>query len=217
MNQDYTHITMLLDRSGSMKSVCSDTIGGFNSFLDSQKEVKGKATFSLVQFDDRYEANYTGVNIQDIPHLNEKTYIPRGWTRLLDAIGKSIVETGQFLSKMPEAERPAKVVFVISTDGEENDSKEFTSEAISKMIETQTNVFKWEFVFLGANQDAILTAEKLKIKKGNAMTYAANTKGIIDSAQSLAENLTSYRGGQKMSMVFSKKDRQKQKDAGVNI
>lgn len=214
MKKNYTDISIVLDRSGSMDSVKSDTIGGFNSFLKGQKEVPGEATISLVQFDDIYEVVYEGKRLRDAPLLNDQTFVPRGTTALLDAIGRTINAMGKRLSAMPEAERPEKVIFVILTDGYENASREFKVEQINDMIRHQRDVYAWEFVFIGANQDAITSASQMGIQAANALTFAANTAGTQQAFSSLTQNIAAYRTNQKLDMSFSQEDRDKQKDAG---
>jgi len=111
MKKDLSDITVVLDRSGSMDSLCSEVIGSFNTFVDDQKDVEGEATFTLIQFDDKYEVNYEAMEIKDVPSLNEATYVPRGMTALLDAVGRAIISTGKRLKKMDESGvRPGKVV-----------------------------------------------------------------------------------------------------------
>ena len=214
MKKNYTDISIVLDRSGSMDSVKSDTIGGFNSFLKGQKEVPGEATISLVQFDDIYEVVYEGKRLRDAPLLTERTFVPRGTTALLDAIGRTINGTGKRLSAMTEAERPEKVIFVILTDGYENASREFKVEQINDMIRHQRDVYAWEFVFIGANQDAITSASQMGIQAANALTFAANTVGTQQAFSSLTQNIAAYRTNQKLDMSFSQEDREKQKNAG---
>ena len=152
-------IIVVLDRSGSMSTVRNDTIGGFNTFVNDQKfQAKGDVKLTLVQFDDQYEVNYNGRQIQEVPSLTEATYIPRGMTALLDAVGKTINTVGDRLAKTPEAERPYLVIFVTITDGHENSSKEFKLDQIKGMIEHQTTKYNWQFVFLGADQNAFQAA-----------------------------------------------------------
>jgi uncharacterized protein YegL len=215
MKENLTDITIVLDRSGSMDSIKNDTIGGFNSFLSDQQKADGEGLLTLVQFDDRYEVQQDAVNLKSVQPLNDKTFSPRGSTALLDAIGRTIQSTGKRLDAMPEGEKPAKIVFVIITDGFENASKTYNQHHINDMIAHQRDVYQWEFVFLAANQDAISTASGLGINAANAMTYAANSAGAAASMDSLSRNLVSYRSGVSKNVSFSSEDRQKQVDAGV--
>jgi hypothetical protein len=213
MQEDYTDISVVLDRSGSMISVVTDTIGGFNTFIDEQKKQPGKALLTLAQFDTIYEIVHDGKAIKDVPLLTNETFVPRGGTALLDAIGNTINRTGKRLSDMPENERPGKVIVVILTDGEENSSREFTSSKISDLITLQRDTYKWEFVFLGANQDAIMTASQMGIPMASSMTYAANSQGTQHAFASVSNMTSSYRAGGKAA--FSQSDRDKQAKSGA--
>lgn len=215
MKENYTDINIVLDRSGSMDTIKSDTIGGFNSFLSKQKQVAGEATITLVQFDDIYEEVYKAIPLENAPLLNDDTFIPRNTTALLDAIGKTIVETGKRLASMNDDERPDKVIFVILTDGLENASREYRIEQINQMISHQRDVYKWEFIFLGANQDAIATASNMGIAQTHALTYAANTIGTQKAFDAVAGHVAAYRANIAPSASFSDEDREEQKDAGA--
>jgi hypothetical protein len=218
MQADYTHISFLLDRSGSMQSILDDTIGGFNSFLNSQREgAPGRATFTLARFDDTYEPVATMTNIAYVKDLNRATFVPRGSTALLDSIARIISETGAALRLMPEESRPAKVLLVILTDGKENASKEYKLEQVSEMIRHQREKYGWEFIFLGANQDAIATACKIGIDLQKAMTYGANTIGTQGAYASLGDKVKVYRsvGATAQSLNFNDSDWAVQARAGV--
>ena len=210
MKQDYTEIAIVLDRSGSMASIKTDTIGGFNEFLKTQQAVPGEARLSLIQFDHEYERVYIGLPIQDAKPLDETSFVPRGQTALLDAIGITIVELGQRLAAMPEAERPGKVVFVILSDGYENHSKEYSKQKILELIKQQSEVYKWEFVYLGANQDAIAEAGQLGIVAANALTFVADSERTRHAFAATAKNVASYRTGAKASAGYDQEDRDKQ-------
>lgn len=205
MKNNFTDITVILDRSGSMSSVANDVIGGFNKFIESQKKVKGTALMSLVQFDNEYESVYEGIDIKEVKELN---LVPRGMTALLDAIGRSITETGERLNNMKKNKRPDKVICVIITDGEENASKEYNKQQISEMIKHQTSIYNWEFVFLGANQDAINEANSIGINMKNAINYSHSSKGYANTFNILSSTIASCRScGNDIS--FSDKDREK--------
>jgi len=215
MKDNLTDISFVLDRSGSMESVKMDTIGGFNDFLRAQQAAPGEANLTLAQFDNEYEIIHNGVHIQDVPKLTEKTFVPRGMTALFDAIGRTINATGARLAAQPEDERPAQVVFVILTDGEENHSTEFTSDKIKSMIQHQTETYNWDFVFLGANQDAVCTGVAMGIQAGNSMDFMPTEAGTADVFASISQSMCSYRGGDKSlkSEFFSAADRERQKPA----
>jgi hypothetical protein len=184
-----TEIIIVLDRSGSMGVIKSDTIGGFNEFLKTQKEVPGKANLTLAQFDDQYDVLYNGIDIQDIPNLTEETFVPRGWTALFDAIGKTMNITAERLSK--STDKPDQVLFVIITDGEENASREFNASQIKDLIKAHTDNSKWQFVYIGANQDAFLVGHTMNI--GSNAGYVASAAGTHAMYTSLTNNTRSYR------------------------
>lgn len=214
MRQDLTDISVVLDRSGSMEVVRAETIGGFNKFLEEQKKQPGDALLTLMQFDTEFQLVHSGKKLSDVPALTHETFVPRGFTALLDAIGKTINETGRRLADMPEEQRPGKVIFVIVTDGEENSSHEFRQQQIHDMIESQRTKYSWEFVFLGANQDAIKTAATMGMPARSSMTYASNTMGTAAAFVSVANLTSNYRaGGQAM---FTAEDREEQTKAGAD-
>lgn len=188
-----TDINILLDISGSMNSIKSDTIGGFNQFLQTQKELPDEAVVTLVQFDDQYDLIYSAVPIQQVVDLTEETFVPRGWTALLDALGKLIDTTGIRLRDMPENDRPSKVIFVIITDGEENKSKIFSKDKIFSMIKHQKDVYSWDFVFIGANQDVIASGADIGISSNNTLGFTADSRGVHDAYTTLSRSMSSYR------------------------
>jgi hypothetical protein len=189
MKQGYTHISIVLDRSGSMGSVKADTIGGFNAFLVQQKSAPGEATLTLAQFDNEYDLLADFAPIGSVQPLTDQTYVPRGSTALLDAIGRTINQTGKRLAALLDAERPAHVIVVIMTDGEENSSNAFSRSQIFSMISHQREAYAWEFVFIGANQDAIGTGASLGIAGGNSIAYAATSAGQSDIVGKMSANV----------------------------
>lgn len=208
MKKDYTHISMILDRSGSMKDLIKDAIGGFNSFLTNQKSISGQATMSVVQFDDKYEILHDFKLIKDVPELNLDTYIPRGMTALIDAIGRTIESTGKHLESLREEDRPEKVIVVIITDGIENASKLYEPCKIKEMIEHQSSVYGWQFTFIGSNQDAILSARNLGIAGAAALTYDPNQQGTKASYDALSRSVGSLRMGITKTLSYSPEERQ---------
>ena len=193
MKNDYTHITLVLDRSGSMESMRTDAIGGFNTFLKDQQAAPGAATLTLVQFDDRYEKPHEFAPITGVPPLDATTFVPRGSTALLDAIGTAIDETGVRLAAMPDAQRPGKVLFVTLTDGMENASHRFDNRQITAKITHQRDVYGWEFVFLAANQDAIATGASMGFAAGSSATFAGTGKGQWAALRSLSQAAGKFR------------------------
>jgi hypothetical protein len=174
MRADLSDITMVVDRSGSMASIAQETIDGMKVFINKQKEVPGECRISLVQFDDIIEQVFTDKKLAEV---SEIPLHPRNRTALLDAIGKAITWTGERLKTIADADRPSRVMLVIVTDGMENASEKYDRDEIFQMIKHQTEVYKWDFVFLGANQDAIATATQMGINAAAAISYAATPTG----------------------------------------
>lgn len=193
MNTSLTEIAFILDRSGSMQPLAEQAVTGFNSFLAEQQQAKGKARITLVLFDHEYVVPASCVPVEEVLPLDMTTYVPRGCTALLDAIGRTIDDLGARLAALPESDRPATVIVAILTDGEENSSRQFTWHDVSDRIRHQTDVYKWNFLFLGANQDAIATAANLHIDRKNASTFAADGVGLRASTAALAKKMAAYR------------------------
>jgi uncharacterized protein YegL len=177
VNKDLTEIIFLLDRSGSMAGLESETIGGFNAFIEKQKEIPGETIITAVLFDDRYEILWNGVNIKDIK-LTDKEYYVRGMTALLDAVGKTILDVHNRILKTKKSKRPGRVIFVITTDGMENSSREFTYETVKQLIKRQREKYNWEFIFLGANIDVVKEAGSIGINRNDAYGFEASQNGI---------------------------------------
>ena len=172
-NRNLTEIILVSDRSGSMQSCREEAEGGINRFIEEQKDASGEAKLTMVQFDDVYEVIHNGMPIKDVPKYELH---PRGWTALLDAIGKAISTVGERLSKTKDEDRPGLVVCVISTDGNENKSMEYTRPQIKEMIEHHQKNYNWQFQFLGANIDAIMAGGQMGISP--AMAVNLNVKNI---------------------------------------
>lgn len=203
-NPNRSDITVLLDRSGSMTSVKSDVEGGFAGFLKEQRQVPGDCVLSLVQFDSEgIDAVYTACPIGAAPPLE---FEPRSWTPLLDAVGRTLVSTGQRLAAMTEAERPGRVLFVIITDGKENASREFTKGQIKTMVERQTRDYQWQFLYLGANVDAFAEASGLGIGADYAADYPASPVGTRRAFELCSSKVASFRRG--AAAAFSAEDRE---------
>lgn len=177
MNKNLTEIIFLLDRSGSMAGLESDTVGGFNAFVQKQSKGVGRTLVTTVLFDDEYELLWNGIEAEQVK-LTENEYYVRGMTALHDAIGKTIVEVGHRLSRTCEEERPGKVIFVITTDGMENASQEFNHKKVKKLIKHQQKKYNWEFIFLGANIDVAKEAEDIGIQCENAYSFKASKQGM---------------------------------------
>ena len=177
MNSNLTEIIFLLDRSGSMGGLESDTIGGFNAFIDNQRKLEGKTLVTGVLFDDQYEVIWNGAEAEKVKLTAEEYYV-KGCTALLDAIGKTILDVGCRLTKTNEDNRLGKVIFVITTDGLENASREFTYKKVKELITHQQEKYNWEFIFLGANIDAEREADNLGIHSENAFSFEASEVGV---------------------------------------
>ena len=191
MKAGYTHVSMLLDRSGSMATTKNDTIGGINSFIEEQRKVPGVMTLTLCQFDTEYDVVHNALDIQKIPLLTDQSFIPRGSTALLDALAKCIIDTGKKLAEIPEDDRPERVMMVIVTDGEENSSREQTKKSVADMVKHQEDAYKWHFVYIGANQDAFSEAGKMGMSAG--LNYHASTVGTRSAYAALGKNVAANR------------------------
>ena len=193
MKNHYSEIAFVLDRSGSMESCREAAIEGFNSFLLEQQEIDGLAKLTLVLFDDEYLVPIDALPVAEILPLNSDSYVPRGSTALLDAIGRTIDELGARLAALPEQDRPGQVIVAILTDGLENSSQNWTWQQIARAIKEQTEQYRWTFLFLGANQDAIATAAQMNIAAANAAAYVADAAGLHASASSLSRKVRALR------------------------
>lgn len=190
-NKDYTALVLIIDRSGSMGDIHKEVTGALEALVKSEAAEPGKLTIDTVFFDHQYEARDFFASADSV----NLTIEPRGMTALHDAIGHKIVSFGEALSQLPEEERPGKVLFIIATDGFENNSREFNAERVSKLIQEQKTVYSWGFTFLGANQDAVLTAKTLNIDEGDAITFAASATGVQNVGAALSGYTRSYRSG----------------------
>ncbi|MFN3873842.1 MAG: VWA domain-containing protein [Ignavibacterium sp.] len=190
-----THITVILDRSGSMQAIKSDIIGGFNTFLKEQKEVPTKSTFTLIQFDtvNHYEIVHNFKPISEIPELTDKTFVPRGGTPLLDCLGRGINDLSEQISKLPEDKKPDRIFFVVITDGHENSSTEFHKEDIVKLIEKKKSDDKWEFLFLSADLQAISDAIHFGINQTNVFVFRKDAKEVNEMWENLSYKLSMAR------------------------
>lgn len=204
MKNDFTRIAVILDRSGSMESLREATVAGFNGFVRSQLAVPGTASLKLVQFDDQYEVVFDKP-VAEVPELTQATFLPRGMTALLDAQGRTNEELGAELAAMDESQRPSKVMVLTLTDGLENSSKLFTLQRVADLVKHQREVYKWEFVYLGANQDAVKVAATMNIPAPMAMSYSANPEAVRKSIASTGALFSRMRRGEKAG--YSEADR----------
>lgn len=177
MKNNITELVFILDRSGSMAGLESDTIGGFNSMIEKQKKQEGECYVSTVLFDDVSEVLHDRIKLINVPKMTDQDYTVRGCTALVDAIGDAIHHISNIHKYAREEDVPERTIFVITTDGFENASRRYTSEHIKRMIEYQKEKYDWEFLFIGANIDAVETANSYGINQDRAVNYNADSKG----------------------------------------
>jgi hypothetical protein len=213
MRNDYCDVTIVLDESGSMEPFQQDTIGGVNRFLKEQRELPGKCTLSLMKFNHEDRPVFTGRPIAEAPDLTAETYQPTGNTALLDALGRAITEAGDRFRAMSEADRPGKVIVLVVTDGEENSSRTWTKEKIKEAVERQIHIYKWEFVFLGANVDAFAEAGGLGMLGSHTMQTHATRQSVASSYISASLNTAKFRSGASSSMAWTDEQREEQEKA----
>jgi Mg-chelatase subunit ChlD len=213
MQQGYTHITVILDRTGSMEDIRDDTIGGFNAFLAGQRASAGKATITLVQFDsqDPYEVVYAFRDVADAPELTRKTYVPRASTPLLDAMGRGMADLDGRLAALDTADRPEHTIFVVVTDGQENASREVSRDQVVRMVEERKQR-GWQFVFLSADLDAIGEAHELGVLASSTMAYRKSARGVQAMFCSLDSKVLSVRERRAASVAFDEADRRAQEE-----
>ncbi len=205
------HITFVLDSSGSMASIRDDTIGGFNTFLTDQQAEEGSATVSLVDFDSAVDVTYRGMAIEGASQLSTETYTPGGQTALYDAIVTGIDDTIDFLAGVDDDEQPETVIVVVLTDGKENAS-ETPQSVVRERINTRQSEHDWEFLFIGANQDAALTAEGMGIDSQNSLDMAHSGEGAREAYDSTSAQISEARQTGDMS-GYSEEDRDRQENA----
>jgi len=184
---DLTHLYFLLDRSGSMQSIKTDTEGGFAAFIEGQRSAVGECRVTLAQFDEHYEIVFADTPVADVGPLRLQ---PRGSTALLDAMGRMITEAGAALAALPEDERPGSVVVAIMTDGLENASREWTHRAVKALVEQQSTTYAWQFLYMGADQDAIEVGHALGVSGEHAVTYGrGNVEQVLSASSAKVSDL----------------------------
>ncbi len=193
MKKNLTELVMILDRSGSMSGLERDTIGGYNSMLKKQRETEGEVLVSTVLFDHNIEVLHDRVPLEKVPAMTEKDYYVRGSTALLDAVGRAIHHIGTIHKYAREEDRPEKTIFVITTDGMENASHEYSYDRVKEMVERQKEKYGWEFLFLGANIDAIATAGRFGISADRAANYNNDHEGVLLHYEVLADAVSDMR------------------------
>ena len=185
---DLTHLYVLLDRSGSMQSIKQDIVGGFDAFVAEQRRAGGECRMTLARFDNEYEQVFADRPIDEVGALELE---PRGSTALLDSMGRLVVDAGARLAALPEHERPGTVVVAVMTDGYENASREWSHQAIKALVDQQTETYGWQFLYMGADQDAIEVGASIGVPKEHAMTYSRGRVNAMMTATSA--NIGRYR------------------------
>ncbi len=212
MNENLTWIVEVLDESGSMNDIKSDTIGARNEFVREQRKVEGEANCTLVKFNTKIERVYENVSIHDTPLLDANNYIPKTYTRLYDAMGLTIKEVKAKIKALPEEMRPGKVLFVIVTDGKENRSTEFNRAQVFEMISKREKK-GWNFIYLGANQDAMEEGGKIGLNKFNTVTWEADARGVNTAYMAASNYATKFRMSKSKAEIDSIDLNQEYKDA----
>ena len=188
-----TELVFILDKSGSMHGLEQDTIGGFNSMLQKQKELDGECRITTVLFDNRYELLHDRIDIRAVSPMTEKEYQVGGTTALLDAIGRTVQKLVSVQKNTAKEYRADRVLFVIITDGQENASQEYSSDKVKGLIQLEKEKYGWEFVFLGANLDAVETAGRLGISRDRAVDYVPDGAGTALNFQMMSETVAAFR------------------------
>lgn len=204
MKKNLTEIVFILDRSGSMAGLEDDTIGGFNGMIEKQKKERGEAFVSTVLFDNISEVIHDRVDVQKIQPMTRKDYYVRGCTALLDAVGKAIHHIGNVHKYAREEDRPEKTIFVITTDGMENASRQYSYKDLKRMIERQKEKYGWEFLFLGANIDAAKEAARFGINADRAANYHADRQGTAVIYEAVSDAVCSVRASRPMSKAWKR-------------
>ena len=205
MKKNLTELVFILDRSGSMAGLEADTIGGFNAMIEKQRGEPGEAVISTVLFDNETEVIHDRVSLDRVPALTEKEYDVRGCTALLDAVGGAIHHIGNVHKYAREEDRPEKTLFIITTDGMENASREYSYDRVRSMIEHEKEKYGWEFLFLGANIDATREAARFGISEDRAANYHADREGTAVVYEAMSEAVCNVRACRPMSADWKRR------------
>jgi uncharacterized protein YegL len=205
-NPNLTSINIILDCSGSMTAIKASTLEGLNSFIETQKKVPGDVIMTLVTFNTEPHTIFSKKPLKEVSAITNEEYDPQGGTALLDALGLCINTEGSYLSSLKEEDRPSKVLFVIITDGQENYSKEFKKSKIKEMIIHQQEKYSWEFIYLGANVDAISEANEIGIRSSNSVNYSANYVSVKSLYNTISDSTTRYRSSDSKSFSIKQED-----------
>lgn len=205
MRKGLTEVVFILDRSGSMSGLEADTIGGFNSLIRKQRKEEGEAIVSTVLFDDICDVLHDRVPIAKVENLTEETYFVRGCTALLDAVGGAIHHIGNVHKYARAEDVPAHTMFIITTDGQENASRTYTADRVRKMIERQKAKYGWEFLFLGANIDAVETAAHFGIDRERAVNYHSDSEGTQLNYAAMSDAIRSVRENRPLTAAWKER------------
>ena len=203
MNNNLTEIVFILDRSGSMAGLEDDTIGGFNAMVEKQKKESGKALFSAILFSENCQVLYDRTEIQKVEPMTEQQYLVGGCTALLDAIGGAVHHIANVHKYAREEDRPGKTIFIITTDGMENSSHRYTYDEVQRMVKHEQEKYGWEFLFLGANMDAISAARSFGIRADRAVQYRRDSAGTKLNYRVISETVAKVRRHKKISEDWS--------------
>ncbi|MBQ1512644.1 MAG: VWA domain-containing protein [Erysipelotrichaceae bacterium] len=213
MNKELTELVFILDRSGSMHGLEKDTIGGFNSMIDKQRKEEGDCLVSAVLFNQRSDVLYDRVSLKEIREMTEKDYVPSGCTALIDALGGAIKHIRNVHKYIREEDIPAHTIFVITTDGLENASHHYSSDQVKRMVAEQKEK-GWEFLFLGANIDAVETAKMYGIDKDRSVNYVPDSIGNAKNFVVLSETIAKFRAKGKIDADWSEEIEEDYKKRG---
>ena len=204
MKSGLTYLIFVIDRSGSMASIRDDMIGGFNTFIKTQKDAKlGDCKVFAYKFDNIYETMFEDIDLDAVPALDRTNYVPRDMTALYDAIATTIDNIGARLAAMKEEDRPEKVLVVTITDGEENSSQKFNQQDVANRIKTQREQYNWDFAYIGANQDSWKVGSGMSYTAGTTMDYVADSAGVAMAFASLGDGTSKYRGTKGAKFAFT--------------
>ncbi|MGN0299196.1 MAG: hypothetical protein ACI4C1_08475 [Lachnospiraceae bacterium] len=205
MKKGLTELVFILDRSGSMRGLEADTIGGFNSMIEKQKKEEGEAYVSTVLFDSTTEVIHDRVSLDKIEPMTDRQYYVRGCTALLDALGGAIHHIGNIHKYAREEDRPEKTLFVITTDGMENASRQYSAKKVKELVERQKTQYGWEFLFLGANIDAIETASHFGIDSNHAVNFHSDHQGTLLNYEVVSDAVSHVRQSRSLSSSWKKR------------
>ncbi|MBR6704141.1 MAG: VWA domain-containing protein [Lachnospiraceae bacterium] len=205
MNKNLTELVFILDRSGSMAGLESDTIGGFNTLIEKQKKEAGEAFVSVVLFDSECEVIYDRVDLKKIEPMTDRQYYVRGCTALLDAVGGAVKHIANVHKYAREEDKPGRTLFVITTDGLENASRRWSAEEVKRLVKRQQEEYGWEFLFLGANIDAVTTASHFGIRADRAVRYNSDHTGTALNYEIVSEAVCRVRAGAPLKADWKEK------------